>query len=54
MIVAKKKREARKSIQQSAWITLDGGFAARRCTVLDLSRDGAKISVKDPAQCKRN
>ena len=24
-----KKREARKSLRQSGWITLDGGFAAR-------------------------
>ena len=32
-----RKREARKSVHQSGWITLDGGFAARPCTVLDLS-----------------
>jgi PilZ domain len=42
------KREARKSVQQSGWITLDGGFAARPCTVLDLSSAGAKITVEDP------
>src|SRR4051812_47460594 len=39
------KREARKSIRQSGWITLDGGFAARPCTVLDLSSAGARISI---------
>ena len=43
-----KKREARKSVHQSGWITLDGGFAARPCTVLDLSSAGAKITVDDP------
>ena len=43
-----KKREARKSVRQSGWITLDGGFAARPCTVLDLSSAGAKITVDDP------
>jgi hypothetical protein len=42
------KREARKSVRQSGWITLDGGFAARPCTVLDLSSTGAKITVDDP------
>ncbi|WP_439925043.1 PilZ domain-containing protein [Nitrobacter sp. JJSN] len=48
MIAAQKKRETRKSVQQSAWITLDGGFAARPCVVLDLSTRGAKITVDDP------
>jgi hypothetical protein len=42
------KREARKSVRQSGWITLDGGFAARPCTVLDLSSAGAKITVDGP------
>jgi hypothetical protein len=42
------KREARKSVRQSGWITLDGGFAARPCTVLDLSSTGAKLTVDDP------
>lgn len=43
-----KKRDARRSMQQPGWITLDGGFAARQCNVLDLSATGAKISVDDP------
>ena len=42
-----KKREARKSLRQPAWITLDGGFAARACVVEDLSDSGAKLSVED-------
>jgi hypothetical protein len=42
------KRETRKSVSQSGWITLDGGFAARPCTVLDLSSSGAKITIDDP------
>jgi PilZ domain len=41
------KREARKSVQQPAWITLDGGFAARQCMVHDMSSSGAKITVAD-------
>ena len=43
-----KKREARKSVHQSGWITLDGGFAARPCVVQDMSATGAKITVDDP------
>jgi hypothetical protein len=46
MAVAK-KREARKSLRQSGWITLEGGFAARQCVVQDISTTGAKITVDD-------
>ena len=42
-----KKREARKSLQQSGWITLEGGFAARQCVVQDISSSGAQIMVDD-------
>jgi hypothetical protein len=48
MIAAKKKRDTRKSVRQSGWITLDGGFATRPCTVLDLSATGARIEIDDP------
>ena len=47
MVAANKKREARKSVHQPGWITLDGGFAARQCVVQDLSSSGAKITVED-------
>jgi len=40
-----KKREARKLLGQPAWITLDGGFAARQCVVQDISSSGAHIIV---------
>lgn len=43
-----KKRATRKSVQRGAWIVLDGGFAARPCTVIDLSDSGAKIRTDDP------
>jgi hypothetical protein len=32
---------------QPAWITLDGGFAARQCMVQDISSSGARIAVDD-------
>jgi hypothetical protein len=43
-----RRRDARKSVSQPGWITLDGGFAARPCVVQDMSATGAKISVDDP------
>lgn len=47
MAAAGKKREARRSVSQSGWITLEGGFAARPCVVVDLSSSGAKLNVDD-------
>jgi hypothetical protein len=47
MAGATKKREARKSLHQPGWITLDGGFAARPCVVQDMSATGAKITIDD-------
>jgi hypothetical protein len=47
MAGATKKREARKSLRRSGWITLDGGFAARPCVVQDMSTSGAKITLDD-------
>ena len=46
---APRKREIRKLFGQPAWITLDGGFAARRCVVQDISSSGAKICVDGAA-----
>ena len=48
MAGATKKREVRRSLRQSAWITLDGGFAARQCVVQDISIAGAGITMDDP------
>jgi PilZ domain-containing protein len=48
MALATKKRETRKSLHQPGWITLEGGFAARRCEVHDMSSTGAKITIDDP------
>jgi hypothetical protein len=44
---APRKRESRKLLGQQAWITLDGGFAARQCVVQDISSSGAKITIDD-------
>jgi len=48
MALGTKKRETRKSLHQSGWITMEGGFAARRCVVQDMSTTGAKVTIDDP------
>ena len=48
-MAAAKKRDDRKLLGQTAWITLDGGFAARRCVVQDISKSGARISFDEAA-----
>jgi hypothetical protein len=47
-----KKRDDRKSLEQPAWITMDGGFAARRCVVHDISESGARISLDEAAMLR--
>lgn len=47
MTTGHSKRQPRKSMFQPAWITLEGGFAARRCTVRDMSVSGAKVTIAD-------
>ncbi len=47
MAFGTRKREPRKSLRQSGWITFEGGFAARPCVVQDLSASGAKITIED-------
>jgi len=46
-VPAAKKRDVRRSVQQTAWVTLEGGFAARECVVHDMSATGAKLTVAD-------
>jgi PilZ domain len=43
-----KTRSTRKSVQHPGWLILEGSFAARPCTVLDMSDSGARIEVSDP------
>ena len=47
-LATKKNRKVRKSLRQPGWITLDGGFAARKCVVQNMSSTGAKITIDDP------
>jgi hypothetical protein len=46
---ARKTRSARKSVQQPGWLIFEGSFAARPCTVVDLSDSGAKILAGEPS-----
>ena len=44
-LFGRKSRPPRRQTNQEAWMTIDGTFAARRCSVLDISEGGAKIKV---------
>jgi hypothetical protein len=46
---ARKTRGTRKSVQQPGWLIFEGSFAARPCTVIDLSDTGAKVQAGDPS-----
>lgn len=43
----RKHREPRRQLNAEAWITQDGDFTARKCKVLNVSPDGAKIRCED-------
>ena len=53
-MAAGKKREPRRVVNQAAWITLEGGFAARPCSVIDLSTAGAKVQLQTAEQLPSN
>ena len=44
-VFKKEARKPRHKTQHYAWLLLDGGFAKRKCTILDLSATGARIAV---------
>jgi hypothetical protein len=46
-IFGRKSRPSRRRTNQPAWMTIDGSFAARQCTVIDISEGGARLRVED-------
>ena len=40
------RKSTRRSINTRGWIRVDGGFAVRPCSVLDLSDTGARLSIE--------
>ena len=46
-LFGRKSRPARRRTNQPAWMTVDGSFAARQCTVIDVSEGGACLRVED-------
>lgn len=49
-----KKRETRRSVHQQGLIALEGGFARRKCSVLNLSQSGARLSLEDASPLTKN
>lgn len=55
MAVFKKEvRKPRHNTQHQAWVLLDGGFAKRNCTILNLSTTGARIKLSDSGSIGNN
>jgi hypothetical protein len=46
-VFKKEARKPRHSTQHQAWMLLDGGFAKRDCTILNLSSGGARIRLTE-------
>jgi hypothetical protein len=44
-VFKRENRKARHRTKHDAWVTLDGGFAKRGCTILDLSAGGARLQL---------
>jgi PilZ domain len=53
-VFKRENRKARHTTKHDAWVTLDGGFAKRNCTILDLSSGGARIQLSDPGVTESN
>ncbi len=47
-LFGRKSRAPRRQTNQEAWMAIEGSFAARRCSVMDISAGGARIKVDDP------
>ena len=44
-VFKKESRKTRHQTKHDAWMLLDGGFAKRNCTILDLSSGGARVKL---------
>jgi hypothetical protein len=40
-----RRRSPRRALNSPGWIRLDGGFATRECTIVDMSNAGVRLSV---------
>ena len=47
-IFGRRPRSSRRRTNQPAWMSVDGSFATRQCTVVDISEGGARLRVEDP------
>lgn len=47
-LFGRKPRPVRRKVNQLAWMSIDDSFAARQCTVVDVSQEGARLRIEDP------
>jgi len=52
--IRKENRKPRHSTQRHAWVLLDGGFAKRNCTILNVSSGGALIKLTEDGSIGNN
>ena len=43
-----RRGNGRRDVNRQAWISLNGGFAVRPCTVIDISETGVRLAVTSP------
>jgi hypothetical protein len=53
-VFRKESRKPRHTTRHDAWMLLDGGFAKRNCTILNLSTGGARIELIDTGPIGNN
>jgi hypothetical protein len=53
-VFKRENRQPRHTTKNDAWVMLDGGFAKRNCTVLDLSAGGARIKLAEKGPIGNN
>lgn len=53
-VFRKESRKPRHTTRHDAWMLLDGGFAKRNCTILDMSSGGARIELIDTGSIGNN
>lgn len=52
-LFGRKSRKPRKRVDRQAWLVAQGDFALRPCTVVDMSDDGARLTVETAERLPR-
>jgi hypothetical protein len=50
----RKSRDARRSFNAPGWISINGAFGVKKCTVMNMSTSGVEIRVDRPENIANN